>query len=261
MRQLSMIYICIPVHNEDRTIGILLWKTREVMRDFDRDYQVLLFDDASTDATAAVAERYRTFLPLEILGADAPLGYGQAQESLLREAVSRARYPKRDVAVMLQGDFTEDPEHVTPLVKRIEGGADVVSSVEEEGESGVRPAGMRIVRWLASLFLRRLYRDAPVSDPLSSLRAYRIIVLKKALAPRWDRGPEASRRPEQDRWSANLRLLVDVARHARRIEEIPCGLRSGLRRRGSRFRAATALRGRFHLRQVRWASAGREAAR
>ena len=44
-----VIYVCIPAHNEASTVGVLLWKTRKAMAEFDRDYRVVVLDDASTD--------------------------------------------------------------------------------------------------------------------------------------------------------------------------------------------------------------------
>ena len=62
-----MIHICIPAHNEGRTIGVLLWKIRKVMADFERDYRILVLDDGSTDDTAETLRRYARSLPLRIL--------------------------------------------------------------------------------------------------------------------------------------------------------------------------------------------------
>jgi cellulose synthase/poly-beta-1,6-N-acetylglucosamine synthase-like glycosyltransferase len=50
-----VIYFCIPAHNEEQTVGVVLWKIRQVMLDFPRDYQILVADDASTDSTPANA--------------------------------------------------------------------------------------------------------------------------------------------------------------------------------------------------------------
>ena len=50
-----LIYVCIPVHDEARTVGVLLWKIRNVMRELARDYELLVLDDASADDTAATA--------------------------------------------------------------------------------------------------------------------------------------------------------------------------------------------------------------
>ena len=35
-----MIYICLPVHNEAQTVGVLLWKIRNVMAEFGRTPQI-----------------------------------------------------------------------------------------------------------------------------------------------------------------------------------------------------------------------------
>ena len=45
----------------------------------------------------------------------------------MRTASDRTKYPRRDAVVMMQADFTDQPEHLPELVKRFEGGADVVA--------------------------------------------------------------------------------------------------------------------------------------
>ena len=79
-----MIYVCIPAHNEGRTIGVLLWKIRKVMLEFARDYEVLVLDDASTDETQDVLARYQKALPVRVLREEQRVGYPRAVEHLLR---------------------------------------------------------------------------------------------------------------------------------------------------------------------------------
>ena len=112
-----MIYVCIPAHNEGPTIGVLLWKIRNTLGEFSRDYKILVHDDASTDDTQVVLERYQRVLPLTLLSSQDRIGYGRSVEKLLRHVVKTASYPKRDCAVILQGDFTENPDDVISLVK------------------------------------------------------------------------------------------------------------------------------------------------
>jgi glycosyltransferase involved in cell wall biosynthesis len=241
-----LIYVCIPAHNEGRTIGVLLWKIRKVMLKFGREYEVLILDDASTDETHAVLERYLKVLPVRVLREERRVGYARAVELLLRAALRRTSYPKRDVAVVLQGDFTENPEHIVPLVKALEGGADVVAgSIVENGHAVPRP--VRVARWMAPLFLGKAHAGAPVSDPLCGFRAYRLIVLKKALRDLPD-GPLLSK----DSWVANFELLGIVAPYARRIAEAPLDLRYDIRRRPSRFRPVRTLRGLLRVRREKW---------
>jgi glycosyltransferase involved in cell wall biosynthesis len=237
-----LIYICIPVHDEARTIGVLLWKVRKVMREFDRDYQVLVLNDASEDDTAETLGRYRKILPLTVITEKERNGYGAALDRLIREALDRTEYPKRDAVVTLQGDFTEHPEYIVTLIKALEGGADVVAGSVERDRGGA-PRSVRFARWVAPLVLGGTFKGAPVSDPLSGFRAYRLIVLKKALRRLGDR-PLVS----GEGWAANLELLSVASVHARRIEEVPLDLRYDIRTRGSRFSAVRTLRSLLRVR-------------
>lgn len=226
-----MIYVCVPTHNEADTIGLLLWKTRNVLGEFERPYRLIVHDDASDDDTAEVLQRYRRSLPLTILRSEQQIGYGASMEKLLRHVVQEAPYPKRDCAVVIQADFTESPDDIVSLVKVLEGGADVVAGTASE-ESRSPAQGVRMARWAAETFLRRVVTRAPVSDPLAGLRAYRVIVLKKAIRDRAEDDPFI----HSDGWAANVELLGLLAPHARRIGEAPMDLRYDRQVRPSRFR-------------------------
>ena len=216
------------------------------MRELKRDYEVLILDDASTDGTQDVLERYRRVLPMRVLTKERRIGYPGAVERLLWEALDRTAYPKRDVAVVLQADFTESPDHIVPMINGIEGGADIVAgSVQANGRP--LPRSMRLARWMAPLLLGRTLGGAPVSDPLSGFRAYRLVVLKKALRDFRDR-----RVLTTDGWAANLELLGVVAPYARRIAETPVSLRYDVQVRPSRFRVIRTLRGLLRVRRERW---------
>jgi len=242
-----VIYIAIPAHNESRTLGVLLWKIRKVMAGFGRDYEIVVLDDASDDGTAEVLARYARALPLRTVRAEQRLGYGPAVERLLRDVVDRSAYPKRDVAVTLQADFTENPEDLVDMVKAIEGGADLVAGRVVDAGSAL-PKPLRIARRLAGIFLGKALRRAPVADPLSGFRAYRVIVVKKAIRELAEGTPLLASRG----WGANLELLAKVAPHARRIEESPFRVEFSHRERESRFRSVAGLRSLLGLRRTVW---------
>ncbi|NNF29169.1 MAG: glycosyltransferase family 2 protein [Gemmatimonadetes bacterium] len=231
-----MIYICIPSRNEERTIGVLLWKVRKVMLELGRDYRIIVLDDASTDGTVALLEKYKRVLPLTILQEKRPVGYGRALERLMREASNRARYPKRDAIVTMQGDFTESPDYLTTLIKTYEGGADIVAGTLEEDIVSA-PRRVRLARWMAGLALRRAYADAPVGDPLCGFRAYRAVVVKKALRVVGD-APLLRR----DGWAANAELMKVLTPFTRRIAEAPLGLRYDIRWRATRVKPIQTVR-------------------
>ncbi len=229
-----MIYFCIPAHDEARTVGVLLWKVRTVMGEFDRDYQLLVVDDGSTDDTQEILEPYTRMLPLHVRRNEEPLGYAPALEQAIREAVRRSSYPKRDVVVTLQADFTEEPDQVPDLVKRIEGGADIVS-----GRLDMVPGGAASgPRWSRQAWGFLLSRDGGAHDPVSGLRAFRVFTLKRAIQDAND-GPMLT----VDGWAANAQLLARALPHARRTEEVPVHMRYDRRERASRFDGAEHARG------------------
>ncbi len=244
-----MIYVCIPAHDEARTVGVLLWKVRRVLGAFGRDYRIVVLDDASTDGTGDVLARYRRSLPLTILHSDVRLGYGASVERLLRWVVEEAAYPKRDCAVVLQGDFTESPEDVVGLVKILEGGADIVAGQTSPQAERTAPRPVRWARRLARFAAGGVLRRSPVSDPLGGLRAYRVIVLKKAIREL----PEGAPLVRSDGWAANLELLRVLAPYARRIGESPQEIRYDRRARPSRFHPLSTLVSLARIRRGSWA--------
>lgn len=224
-----MIYICIPAHNEDRTIGVLLWKVRQVLANFPRDYQILVADDASTDATVEVLGPYERVLPLSVYRNTERKGYASSLEILLREAVRRSEYPRRDVIATLQGDFTEDPESIVTMLKRIEAGADIVSGELPEPDEKL-PRSYRWARRAARYLSGRRSLPEGVNDALSGQRVYRVQVLRKALEARQGR-----RLMTWDGWAANAELLLELQPYSRRTETLPVMFRPERIQREHRF--------------------------
>lgn len=230
-----MIYICIPAHNEERTIGVLLWKIRQVLADFPRDYHILVANDGSNDGTAEVLAPYQRVLPLTVFQTHRQRGYASALEQLLREAVRRAEYPKRDVVITLQADFTDDPDCIAAMMKKIEAGADLVCTTTTIPETSSR--AHRWGRRLGGYLIGRKKWPEGVSDPLSGFRAYRVIIVKRALEQRGGK-----RLLTWQGWLANAELLREVAPHSRRNEIVETHTRLDRLQRSSRLALWPALK-------------------
>lgn len=222
-----MLYICIPAHDEGPTIGLLLWRIRKVLRDFPREYEVLVYDDGSTDGTAETLKGYADVLPLTVLGGER-VGYAGALDALLRTAAARTRYPRRDAIVTMQGDFTDQPEHLPELIKRFEGGADVV--VAERAIPATTPKPVRWLRRLAPLAVRPFVRVPGVNDPFGTYRLYRVAIIRDVVKAADERPIVAGAG-----WAADLDLLVRTAPFARRTETVVVEPRYDLRPRESRI--------------------------
>lgn len=225
-----MLYICVPAYNEAPTVGLLLWRLRSVMQEFTREYEILVYNDGSTDATAETLKSYTEVLPLTVFGGDQHMGYAHALSSLARAVSNRTRYPRRDGMITMQADFTDRPEDLPELIKRFEGGADVV--VAERQVTGAWPASARLLRRVAPFVTRPFVNLPNVNDPFGTLRLYRISVLRDLLKDVGEEAPIV----RSEGWSANVELLVRASRFARRIEAVTFSPRYELRPRESRVR-------------------------
>lgn len=207
-----MLYICIPSRNEAPTVGLLLWKIRQVFAAAPREYHLLVGDDASTDATTEVLKPYTKVLPLTVLRQERQQGYVRTVESLLRHAVTLSDRPRRDAVIVLQADFLHDPATIPELLKKFDSGADLV--VAESAGDGAPTRGLRWLRRYAPLLLRRRVRVAGVRDTASGFVAMRLSVAKDAL-------PGTGAVLGSDGWAANAELIARAAAVSRRIETVP----------------------------------------
>jgi glycosyltransferase involved in cell wall biosynthesis len=224
-----VLYICIPAHDEAPTVGVLLWRIRSVFQEYSKEYEILVYDDASSDSTVETLEPYKKVLPLSVIKGGQRAGYAGALEACFREVVRRTRYPRRDAVIVMQADFTDLPEQIPELVRRFEGGADIVVA-DRTGSTGM-PKPVRRLRLLSSLLLKRFTGLTGVADPFSGFRLYRVSVLKELLAARGKDGLVSA-----PGLGGNLQLLLAAARVARRVESVPLPASYDVRVRESRVR-------------------------
>jgi len=225
----SVLYICIPAYNEAETIGVLLWRIRKVFQEYSREYEVFVYNDGSTDATGETLVPYRDVMPLTILGGAARLGYDRALDALCRAVSEDTRYPRRDAMITMQADFTDQPEHLPELVKRFEGGADLV--VAERTVSAATPTPVRRLRWMAAMAMRLSGSVPGVADPFGALRLYRISLIRDLIKESGD-APIV----QAQGWGANLALLRRALPLARRMETVSLDPRYDVRARETRIR-------------------------
>jgi glycosyltransferase involved in cell wall biosynthesis len=225
-----MLYICIPAYNESPTVGLLLWRIRTVFEAHPREYEIIALDDGSSDGTADTLRRYEKVLPLTVLRNEVRAGFGAALDTLARAAAKATRYPRRDAMIVMQGDHTDRPEDLPELAKRFDRG--VACVVAEAGPApAAAPREIRRLRRIAPWLMRRYVRVDGVSDPLGTLRLYRIAVIRDVIKQAGD-APIV----QSAGWAANVELLVKASKFCRRLETMPLEPRYDLRPRDTRVR-------------------------
>ncbi len=222
-----MLYIGIPAYNEATTIGVLLWRLRTVLGDVSREYEVVVYDDASTDETADILAPYARVLPLTVLRGSRRLGTGGAIDAIVRHVSRTTRYPRRDGLLLMQGDFTDPPALVPEFLRRFEGGADLI--IGERASVGDAPVPVRRLFTASRWVLRPFVGITDVRDLTSSFRLARIAVLRDLLKASGDAPVAAG-----EGWAAQADFLLRAAPHARRVETIPVTPTFGVRVRDTR---------------------------
>ena len=207
-----MIYVCVSARNNAATVGLVLWKVRQVFEEFPREYRLLVADDSSTDGTADTLEPYTRALPMTLISTEEPRGYADCMETLVRKALELTDRPKRDCLVTLPADFSVSPAIIPALIKRTESGADVV--VGETSQSAL-PAIHRFVRRSAPWLLKPGIRLSGLRDVISGVYAFRLATLKACI------GASDSSLLDTTGVCANAELLARAAALARQIAVVP----------------------------------------
>jgi glycosyltransferase involved in cell wall biosynthesis len=150
----------VPAYNEAGSIASVIDEIRRVEPHFD----VVVVDDASTDATARVAAQAGA----RVLKLPYNLGIGGAMQTGYRYALEQ----KFEIAIQVDGDGQHDPREIPILLAPIlEGRADMVVGTRFTSEQAykapfVRRVGMRIFARAVSLIVGQR-----VTDTTSGFRA------------------------------------------------------------------------------------------
>lgn len=115
----KMISLIIPVFNEEKRLGASLEKLIVFLQNFKTEIEILIIDDASTDATLNVANSFKSRLKdLKVLHLAKNLGKGWAVKNGFFAASG-------DIVVFTDADFSTPIEEITKLLEKINSGFDI----------------------------------------------------------------------------------------------------------------------------------------
>ena len=212
----------VPALNEEANVGRVI----DELRAFDAGMEVVVVDDASIDATAAVAEAHGA----HVVRLPFNLGIGGAVQTGYRYAFEHGF----DIAVQVDGDGQHDPSQL-PLILEplLEDDADVVVGSRFSGDGAFRSTrarriGIQIFARLVSAVVRQR-----VTDTTSGFRA----INRKAIALFAADYPHDY--PE-------VEATVMSVKHKLRLREVPVAMRE----RGGGRSSITAARSIYYMAKV-----------
>jgi hypothetical protein len=182
------------------------------LAEFPREYQLLVANDGSDDATEEVLESYTHVLPMSVMTYPTCRGYAATVEELLRRALNNSDRPKRDCAILLHANFSVSPDVLPELIKAVESGADLVVG---EAHQRSQSFGWRLLQRVSAWLLQPGLQVPGVEDLLSGVYAIRLVTLKRCV-----RDQEGALL-QTEGVCARAELLARAAAVARQITAMP----------------------------------------
>lgn len=163
----NKVSIVIPVYNEEPVVEELMGRLLPVMEGMQREYEVIMVDDGSTDRSLEILKRYAgdTVLVVELTR-----NYGQHAAVFAGFENSEG-----EIVITLDADLQNPPEEIPRLVEHMEmGDYEVVGTIRTRRND---PAFRKIASRVVNALTRRI-TGVSLNDWGCMLRAYRRSVVQ-----------------------------------------------------------------------------------
>lgn len=179
-KDLRKVIIVLPAYNEASRISLLLEHIQHAMFEASLKYEVILYDDGSSDNTFEIASNYIEYMPLTIKQHDINKGLGQTIRDSLFYAVEQSE--DDDIIITMDADDTHTPGNILKMVQMIKEGFDVVVASRYQNGSQVVgvPFNRKVLSYVGSFLFRILFPINGIKDYTCGYRAYRAVVIKNA---------------------------------------------------------------------------------
>jgi dolichol-phosphate mannosyltransferase len=165
--------VVIPAHNEEGSVGATVQAVALALENEGIDFEVVVIDDASTDATAAVARRLEEADPrIRCYPSHYERGFGFA----VRAGLDRF---EGDAVAIVMADGSDDPADLVRYHRLLEEGYDCAFGSRFMRGSVVReyPRLKLALNRIANLGVRALFRHG-YNDTTNAFKAYRREVIE-----------------------------------------------------------------------------------
>jgi len=162
--------IVIPAYNEEENVPLLYQKLKEVLKGFDREYEIIFVDDGSTDSTwdklVAIAKEDNRVKLIRFRK-----NYGQTAAMY-----AGFQHASGEVIITMDADLQNDPEDIPRLLEKLEEGYDIVSGWRKDRKAPFfsRKLPSMIANWIISKVT-----GVELHDYGCTLKAYRSHIVKR----------------------------------------------------------------------------------
>ncbi|MDR4503194.1 MAG: glycosyltransferase family 2 protein [Candidatus Scalindua sp.] len=162
--------IVIPLYNEEESIRSLYDSVTQVMKGLHTNYEIIIVDDGSSDATFLRAKAIRqSDFRLKVIKFRKNYGQTPAMQAGFEHA-------KGKIVISMDGDLQNDPEDIPRFLEKIEEGYDIVCGWRKNRKDKLvsRKVPSKIANWLIGKIT-----GVKIHDNGCSLKAYRSATIKE----------------------------------------------------------------------------------
>jgi len=163
-----VISVVVPVHNEERSVALLLDEIRAALEPLGTPWEAVFVDDGSTDGSFGALTRLH--------GANDSVRVVRLRRNFGKAAALAAGFAnaRGDVVVTIDGDLQDDPSEIPRLLLKLDEGFDLVSGWKSKRRDPLSRRVLsrifnRVVCWLSGIRLH---------DLNCGLKAYRADVVQ-----------------------------------------------------------------------------------
>jgi len=169
---IQLISLVIPVFNEEANLDNLISRCLTVCEKLQKNYEIILVDDGSRDASVSKITQAAEKNPNKIIGVLLNRNYGQHAAVIAGFAEA-----KGDAIITLDADLQNPPEEIPKLVEQLDAGFEVVGSIRMNRQDS-------LFRRLSSKLVNTMVRQATgvnMHDYGCMLRGYQRHVIEAVL--------------------------------------------------------------------------------
>ncbi|MBI4385150.1 MAG: glycosyltransferase [Nitrospinae bacterium] len=236
-----MIYLLIPVYNEEQNIPPLVSALDRAIKDMGENYRLIFVNDGSVDGTPGVIQKLKDDFPIEMLENSPNQGVGVSFDKGFKHFIQTAG--PGDILITLEGDNTADLGTLPKLAAAIRNGNDfaLASVYSKEGEVvGTTPLRL-FLSFTANVLCKLIFRMPKVNTFSSFYRSYSYEAMRK-LYEKFDNRPIAERG-----YICMVELLIKLYRSGYKFAEIPTCLNSQKRLGMSKMKIMQTIQAYFRL--------------
>ncbi len=157
------ISIVIPAYNEEENVELLYKKTKRVLENLGKEYEIVYIDDGSTDRTFNILKEInKKDKKVRVIKFKKNYGQTAAMDAGFKNSLG-------EIIIALDADLQNDPEDIPNLLKKMDEGYDVVSGWRYKRKDSF---SKKIISSLSNLF-RRIITKEEIHDSGCTLKAYK----------------------------------------------------------------------------------------